>query len=445
MSGYQVGSAPWSRRAFLGLAGAAAAVPVLSACNVSGSSNSSSSSNTGGSAEPVKFWDQPWGATAYNDLGKKITEAYTPGEGMGKAEYQVIPWNNFYQTYASAIASGTGPAVSTGGGFQPFQFADQGAIAYADNLLETWKSDGTYDDFLPGILDSTKTDQGYAGVPWQLDSRIMWANTALLEEAGTKVPTDFDSLLEAGLALKKIGVSGFGTGTGAGNNLGSHTMVAMMIMNGGGLFTADGKPDCVTDRNVEAMEFIKQLVGEGIIDKASVSYTTDNLYAQWADKKIGLGVASAALQSQAAAVKDDIEVISPLAGPHGDKAALHFVNSVMMYTKTPSQAASEAFVSYYFKNIKQYWDDSLVGGVPVLKSIAESDAIKNNPAQTKIINEYIPISTTYAAKGTKLFAGLAAVDGGQALTQFAQTMVQGKQDVTKALTTLQTGIEEAIA
>lgn len=443
MSGHQFGTAPWSRRAFLGLAGAAAAVPVLSACNVSGSSNSGG--GTSGSAEPIKFWDQPWGSTAYNDLGKKITEGYAPASGMGKAEYQVIPWNNFYQTYSSAIASGTGPAVSTGGGFQPFQFAEQGAIAYADNLLEAWKSDGTYDDFLPGILDVDKTDNGYAGIPWQLDSRIMWANTALLKKAGADVPTDFDSLLKAGLELKKIGVFGFGTGTGAGNNLGSHTMVAMMIMNGGGLFTPDGKPDCVIDRNVEAMEFVKQLVGEGIIDKASVSYTTDNLYAQWADKKVGLGVASAALQSQAAAVKDDIEVISPLAGLHGDKAALHFVNSVMMYTKTPSQAASEAFVSYYYKNLHQYWDTALVGGVPVLKSIANSDAIKNNPAQTKIINEYIPISTTYAAKGTKLFAGLAAVDGGQALTQFAQTMLQGKEDVTKALTTLQKGIEEAIA
>lgn len=441
MSGNIIGTKAWSRRGFLGLAGAAVTVPALAACNVSGSSNSG---NSGGSADPIKFWDQPWGSTAYNDLGKKITDAYAPAAGMGKAEYQVIPWDNFYQTYSSAIASGTGPAVSTGGGFQPFQFAEQGAIAYADNLLNSWKSDGLYDDFLPGILDTTKTDKGYAGVPWQLDSRILWVNNALLKQAGATAPTDFDSLLKAGQALKKIGVFGFGTGTGAGNNLGSHTMVAMMIMNGGGLFTADGKPDCVTERNIEAMDFVRELAKEGIIDPACVSYTTDNLYAQWAAKKVGMGVASAALQSQAAAVKDDIEVISPIAGPHGDKAALHFVNSVMMYTKTPSQQASEAFATYYFKNIKQYWDTGLVGGVPVLKSITDSDAFKQNKSQVKIVTEYIPISTTYAAKGTKLFAGLAAVDGGQALTQFAQTMVQGKTDSKTALTTLQKGIEEAI-
>ena len=67
-------------------------------------------------------------------------------------------------------------------------------------------------------------------------------------------------------------------------------MVAMMINNGGGLFNADGKPDCVTDANIEAMEFVQQLANEGIIDKAAVSYTTDNLTAQWNTKKAGLGI-----------------------------------------------------------------------------------------------------------------------------------------------------------
>ena len=75
--------------------------------------------------------------------------------------------------------------------------------------------------------------------------------------------------------MKKIGVYGYGTGTGAGNNLGAQGLMAMMIMNGGGLFTADQKPDCVTDRNIEAMTFVKQLANEGIIDPGAVSYTTD--------------------------------------------------------------------------------------------------------------------------------------------------------------------------
>ena len=116
----------------------------------------------------------------------------------------------------------------------------------------------------------------------------------------------------------------------------------------------------------------------------------------------------------------------------------------MMYAKNPSQPATEAFLTYYMQNIHQFWDAGQINGIPVLKSIATSEAITKTPAQVKAVEEYIPIGTTYASLGTKLFAGLAAVDGGQALTQFAQTMLQGKTDSKTALTKLQTGIEEAI-
>ncbi len=105
---------PMSRRGFLGLAGAAIAVPALAACNVSGSSNQSGSA--GGAGGELKFWDMPWSTPQYNELAKKIVESYTPPQGFGKATYQTIQWNSFYQTFSSAIASKTGPAVSSGAG-----------------------------------------------------------------------------------------------------------------------------------------------------------------------------------------------------------------------------------------------------------------------------------------------------------------------------------------
>lgn len=436
---------PFTRRRFLGTAAAAAAAaaatPLLSACNVSGSSNVSGSA---GGAGELKFWDMPWGTTAYNDVAKKVTESYAPAAGFGKASYQLIQWNGFYQTFSSAIASKTGPAVSTGAGFQAFQFAEQGAIAYADNLIEAMKKDGTYDDFLPGLADTLKTEKGYVAVPWQTDVRPLWYNKALLEEAGAKVPTTWDELLTAGQALKKIGVSGFATGSGSGNNIGAHTMVAMMVNNGGGLFNPDGKPDCVTAENIQAMEFVRELANEGIIDKGAVSYTTDNLSAQWNSKKAGLGIHSPGLAAQASKVASDLVVASPLKSPTGTVAGLYFVNNIMMYTNTPSQEASEAFLKFYLGQLHTYWDSSLGLAIPALKSIAESANFTKDPNQATIVKEWIPVCKTYAAKKTASFAALASVDGGQALAQFAQTMLQGQTDPKAALTTLQQGLEAVV-
>jgi multiple sugar transport system substrate-binding protein len=309
--------------------------------------------------------------------------------------------------------------------------------------VESLKSDSAL-EFLPGLVDTLKTDKGYVAVPWQTDVRPLWYNKALLEQAGTKVPTSWDELLTAGQALKKIGVSGFATGAGSGNNFGAHTMVAMMINNGGGLFNADGKPDAVTDANIEAITFVKQLVNEGIVDKGAVSYTTDNLIAQWNTKKAGLGIHGPGLAAQTSSVADDMIVAAPLKSPSGTVTGLYFINNLMMYTNTPSQEASEAFLKYYMGQIHQYWESPVGVAVPALKSIATSAAFTKDPNQVKIVKDWIPVCKTYAALKKESFAALAAVDGGQALGQFAQTMLQGTTDPKAALTTLQQGLEQVV-
>ncbi|GAA3319345.1 MULTISPECIES: ABC transporter substrate-binding protein [Arthrobacter] len=426
----------FSRRGFLGLTAAAAAVPLLAACG-----GGSSSSSAGGA---IKFWDMPWATPAYNDAAKKITESYAPTGSNGKAGYQIIQWNNFYQTFSSAIASKTGPAVSTGGGFQAFQFDQQGQIAYADKVIDSLKKNGQFDDFLPGVLDPFKSDKGYVAVPWQLDMRVFWYRKSLFDQAGVALPTDWASLLDAGKALKKIGAFGFATGSGAGNNIGNHSMIMMMVNNGGGVFTKDGQLDVMNDRNVEATEYLLELVSNGIIDPAAVSYTTDNLNAQWKDKKAAFGPYVLGVPARVGDTSGDIMVASPIAGPHGDKHGLVFPNNIMMYKNTPSQESSEAFLTYYMGQLKELWRQKLMNALPVFKSITEMPEFTSDANNVKIVKEWQPIAKTFAAQGTSLNANLAVLDGGQALNQFTQTILTGKTDAKTALTAFKTGLESVI-
>ncbi len=430
----------FSRRGFLGLTAAAAAVPLLAACG-----GSAASQGGGGSAGgSIKFWDMPWGTPAYNDAAKKVTEAYVPTGSNGKASYQIIQWNNFYQTFSSAIASKTGPALSTGGGFQAFQFEQQGQIAYADGAIDLMKKNGMFDDFLPGVLDSFKTEKGYVAVPWTLDMRVLWYRKSLFDKAGAAVPTDWPSLLEAGKALKKIGVTGVCTGSGPGNNLGNHLMMAMMINNGGGVWTADGQLDVMNDRNVEAVEFLLELVSNGIIDPAAVGYTIDNMNSQWKNGQAGYGLYVAGLPALVGDTSGDIMVASPLAGPHGDKATLVFPNNIMMYKNTPSQTSSDEFLVYYLGQIKQYWQQRLVPGLPAFKSVAELPEFAGDANNVKIVKEYQPIAKTFASRGTSLNANIAVLDGGQAINQFTQTILTGKTDAKSALQAFESGLQSTI-
>ena len=452
-----------TRRGVLGLAGGLAASLALAACGSNGAggatSGGSSGSTTGsaggaktssaagggsGSGKPVKFWNMPWGGTAFNPLDKQITLAYKPKSGLPAATYQEIQWANFTQTFATAVASNTGPAVSSGGGTQAFQFAHQGKIAYADHLLDSWKSSGLYDDFFPGLIDTMKTSDGYAAVPYNLDVRVMWYNKTILTRAGVQPPTDWDSYKSVCAALKKIGVYGFGVGAGAGNFTGSHILTAFMINNGGGLFNAKQEPDCVTDRNIEAMEYVLDLVKSGYSDPRSATYTNDNSYAQWKAGKFGMGWDTAgAAVSVGGTVGPEMVVGSPLTGPHGTKGGLYFPNNIMMYTNTPSQEGSEAFLTYYYQNMKPLWTKNTGIGLPPLKSIAATSEFKSDPNNVIIVNEWQPIFKTWAAPGgTGLFYNIAnTVDGTAPMTTFSQAILGGTVDAKSALTTLQNSVE----
>lgn len=380
----------------------------------------------------------PWGGVSFNPADKKITEAYSPKSGLAPASYQAVQWANFTATFASAVASNTGPAVSSGGGTQAFQFAVQNQIAYADDLLEAWKENGIYDDLLPGLVDTLKTPKGYVAVPYNLDMRVLWYRKSMLEKAGVKPPTDWQSYLDVSAALKKNDIYGFGIASGPQGN-GFQILTGLLINNGGGLFDAEQKPNCVTGKNVEALDFVVEMINKKYVDPRSVAYSTGNAYSQWDANKFAMGFESPGLASQVGtAIRSDMIVGDPLVSANGTKGALYFPNNIMMYKNTPSQQDSEAFLTYYFKNMAPLWTENTGIGLPVLKSIAQTPEFKKDTNAAKMISTWQPIAKTWAAPGgSAQFANVSIVDSTPAMTLFAQQVLSLEATPKQALTNLQ--------
>jgi multiple sugar transport system substrate-binding protein len=219
-----------------------------------------------------------------------------------------------------------------------------------------------------------------------------------------------------------------------------------MINNGGGLFDENHQPNMVTPANIEAIEFVLECVSKGYVDPRSATYTSDNAQSQWKAKKFGMGFDTAGLANNVGgATASDLTVGSPLTSPAGKKGALYFPNNIMMYTNTPSQKGSEAFLTYYFKNMAPLWTQNTGIGLPPLKSITETEGFRKDKNAVKAIEEWQPISSTWAAPGSKaLFLGVTTVDGTPAMDTFAQSVLGGKTTAKAALTKLQAATADAI-
>ena len=419
-----------SRRTFAAAAGAAIATLGLSACS-SGASGSS-----GGST--IQFWNMPWGGSAFTPLDQKITAAYTPKNGLPAVRYQALAWSNFVAKFSTAVASRTNPAVSSGGGTQAFQFAKQGHIAYADDLLESWKSNGLYDDFLPGTLSAMKTKEGTVAIPYNLDMRVNWYSKSLLAKAGVQPPTDWQSFADVCAALKKIGVYGLGLSGGSGGNA-FQAIVGWMINNGGGIFDEQQLPNLVTPANIEALTFLQELIRKGYADPRSTGYTTQNTQDQWKAGKFGMQVEGPGLASNLGGRwATDVVVGDPLTSASGQKGALYFPNNIMLYKNTPSLKGAEAFLTYYYKNMAPLWTKHTGIGLPVMKSIAATPEFRSDPNAVKCIEAWQPICKTWAAPGGEaLFANVSLVDSTTPMTTFGQNVISLRQTPKGALTILQ--------
>jgi multiple sugar transport system substrate-binding protein len=428
-----------SRRKFLGVAGAAALTPALAkGAGLRGFRPDASGGR-------LSLWNGSWPVPQTNTLSSQLISKFKYRNYT--ANYDVLT-GNIYEVVEAALAAKKGPAVAGGYAYMAFQYANQGQVLPADSVVAALKASGDMADYVSASEFSNLKVPGfgYVAVPWGVDTRVLWYNETLLQKAGASVPTDWPSYLAACKALKKIGVYGYVTAAATSNAAyGTHTLAYWMLNNGGGMFDEHGNVDCLYSRNVEAVEFLLELVQGGYVDPGSIGYTDTDVYTELKSGRVGMTLANPTIPEETGTDPSTgpFKVMSPIAGPHGDKATLQYLKNFMMFKNTPSAAASEALLLYWtklFGGKNSLFVRGNTGAVPIRKSVVNSPAVQSNPQLVKIINEWVPIAKEESARCPYLFAGLATVDNGTSMLNCIQTILEGSTTATAALSALQKGI-----
>ncbi|MCE7792900.1 sugar ABC transporter substrate-binding protein [Salipaludibacillus sp. CUR1] len=145
-----------------------------------------------------------------NALGSFVESFENEHENI-EVNVQAIPWDNAHDSLLTAVASGDGPDVLQLGTTWVAEFA--GAGAFLD--LSDYKDDYDMinnDDFFEGALDTTYYNDAIYGVPWYVDTRVLFYRTDILEEHGyEEPPQNWEEMLEVSreLADRGDGMYGF--------------------------------------------------------------------------------------------------------------------------------------------------------------------------------------------------------------------------------------------
>lgn len=410
-----------------------ALVVLLAACSSSNGSESkadysASKAGTGtATTKPVEitFWDMVWGPTGYADTGKKLVEKFNSENPNIKVTYQSTPWSNWYQTFANAIAVGSPPDISTGAGYQAFQFMDSNEILPIDDVIEDLKKEGKLDDYAPGSVEALKYNGHYVALPWMIDIRVPWYRKDIFEKFGiTDLPKTWDELR---VSLKKVSGNGnYGLSLPGNDSTGIQGMFTLMLNNGGSLFTADKKVDMMNDRNVEANQFISDLVKDGSINPAMVGMKEADAIKEFGTGHAAVYIATSGFSDNFPDLKDELGVLEPLAGPHGDKQTLGWINNIMIYKQSKHPNEAKIFLKWWSENNKTLWTEGNAGGFPAKTSFTK-DPYWNNNANLKMITEkYLPIMKITGSKYTSGFSELNQIEGDGSMSQLVQKIISGR-------------------
>jgi len=409
---------------------------ILAVFTITGCSNNSSTDGTSApdSSETnnsevvtLDFWDMVWGPPEYIETAKKQVKKFNQEHPNIQVKYQSTPWSNWYQTFSTAIASGTAPDISTGAGYQAFQFYDQGAILPIDDVIEEWEAEGKLDDFFPGTIDTLKYDGHYVSLPWGLDLRVYYYRKDFFEEAGIEVPTNFDELRAAAKALTNdSGRYGLITPSDTG---GTHYLFQLMLNNGGGIFTEDKKVDFMNERNVEALQLYGDMVKDGSVNPAGAGMVGDDAIKSFGQGDAAMILEGPGFKNRFPEMEDKIEVMSPLEGFNGDKGTVMWVNNLMIYKETKHPEEAKTFLKWWSENSLPLWKEGNLEQLSARKSFSEDAYFQDNPVTKIVYDEYVPVGKTTGAHTTGAFPELNEIEGEGLMQTLTQRLIMGEDPV----------------
>ncbi|MBY6037653.1 sugar ABC transporter substrate-binding protein [Fictibacillus nanhaiensis] len=217
-----------------------------------------------GSGEDGKTTITVWGMGEEAKSLPKIAEEFEKENPKIDVKVQALPWDQAHDKLLTAVASKKGPDVLQMGTTWIPEFASAGALKDLTPHVKDYPELNSK-NYFEGSVETTKYEDKLVGVPWYIDTRVLYYRTDLLEKAGYKeAPKTWDELKDAADKLADRGKGKYGISIDA-----KEQSLGFMFarQNGAELLTSKNEPNFNEPKFVEAVDYLNSFYKSGAAPK----------------------------------------------------------------------------------------------------------------------------------------------------------------------------------
>jgi multiple sugar transport system substrate-binding protein len=247
----------------------AAAALTLTACGrdsgAAASTDTAKDISAGKATGTITVWAMGAEGEKLPALAKDF-EAANPG---AKVNVTAIPWDAAHDKFTTAITAGKTPDAAMVGTTWMGEFAGLDALDPTPKSIDT-------SQFFDGAQKTTEVDGKSFGIPWYVETRLIYYRTDLAKKAGvTEAPKSWEDLKAMAKAMQDKAGAKWGIGLQAGGTGSWQSLMPFAWSNGADLTKDGGKAyNFDTPEIKEAVDYYKSFFTDGIADKAAPATPT---------------------------------------------------------------------------------------------------------------------------------------------------------------------------
>jgi multiple sugar transport system substrate-binding protein len=322
-----------------------------------------------------------WGLGREGEVAGALLQGFTEQHPEIEIEIQQLPFTSAHEKLLTAFAGDTLPDVFQLGNTWIPEFQTLGALEPLDRYA-SGSRDFIAQDYFEGVLESNRLDGVLYGVPWYVDTRLLYYRTDLLQQAGFAAPATTWPEWEQQLATIKdlVGPQRFSILLPLNE---FEPLLVFALQQPASLLREDGRwGNFRSDDFRRALTFYRSMFERGWAPFATNTQIS-NVWDEFGKGYFSFYISGpwniAEFRRRMPPELGDAWMTASMPGPHGPGVSIAGGSSLVIRGSSPHKAESWAIIEYLSRPATQQRFYELTGDMPPRRSSWALPALAQSP------------------------------------------------------------------